>query len=406
MSVGLIFVAVIVAAINLRAAIASLGPVLPDVLAHFGAGGSLAGVITALPGAMFAVMGLSTVPLARRIGLSRTLLLGAVITLIGTAARPWLPGVWVFIVLTGLVAAGIAIGNVLVPAFVKKYGGRHTVTLMTVYSALLGFSGAVGPLSALLFHGENRWQWTLFIWALFCGVQVAIWTVVALRTGMDAPKAADRQAQIASTGPAATTSMWRSRTAIFLMLFFGIQSMNAYTQMGWLPQIFQENGVSPMVASIALAVVGSFHVLGGTVMPTVIDRAENFAIYPVIFGVLTAAGWAGILLAPTQVPLLWAVLLGMGGWCFPTAIALIPARTRVSLITARLSGFVQPYGYIIAAAGPLVIGMIHGITHSWTAILLGLMALALVMGAIGVRASRKTVIDDELAGAAGAKAQR
>ena len=51
---------------------------------------------------------------------------------------------------------------------------------------------------------------------------------------------------------------------------------------------------------------------------------------------------------------------------------MLPARTRTVPGTARLSGFVQPIGYILAA-------------------------LALVMGAVGVAASRRVFIEDELA---------
>lgn len=106
--VALVFVAVITAAMNLRAGIAGLGPVLGDVLASFNASGNLAGIITAMPGAFFAVMGLSAVPIARRVGLSRTLWLGMAMTLIGTAFRPWVNSAWPFMALTAFVVAGIA----------------------------------------------------------------------------------------------------------------------------------------------------------------------------------------------------------------------------------------------------------------------------------------------------------
>ena len=39
-------------------------------------------------------------------------------------------------------------------------------------------------------------------------------------------------------------------------------------------------------------------------------------------------------------------LIGSGGMAFATAISLIPARSVDPEITARLSGFVQPVGYI------------------------------------------------------------
>ncbi|SMX81828.1 MFS transporter, CP family, cyanate transporter [Brevibacterium sp. Mu109] len=448
----LIFVAVFIAAINLRAGIASLGAVLDGVLTSFGAGGRLAGVVTAMPGFFFAVMGLAAVPLASRFGLSKMLTWGMVLTLIGLAARPWVGEFWLFIALTACVVVGIALANVLLPAWIKNHGGRNIIALMTIYTSVLGLSGALGPLSALLFHGDDAWRGALFVWAIFAAGQVVVWVVIAARTGFDFPSlartrvvpevpeapetaeateiaevpktpeapatvdasatpevpggsdAATASASVSdSTPPArARASLWRAPTAVFLMLFFGLQSMNAYFQMGWLPQVYIDNGVSASVGSVALALVGALNIIGGLTMPTIIDRSRWLAIYPVVFSVFAAAGYLGLYLAADTWPLLWAFLLGLGGFCFPTAIALIPARSRTPLVTARVSGFVQPYGYFVAAAGPLIVGVVYGATGEWSAILLGLVAATVLMAIVGYRASRRGFIDDELEAGAGA----
>lgn len=385
----LLFLAVFTAAFNLRAGISSLGGVLDDTLAAFNAGGSLAGVITAIPGLCFAVFGLLAVPLALRLGLSRTLLAGMVLALVGLAVRPWVGGIWVFIVLTALVTTGIAVANVLLPAWIKNHGGRHIVALMTVYGSILGFSGAIGPLSTLV---TDDFRWALFLWAVPAVVQVLIWALVVLRTGKDVPEQTTPQG-----GETVDVSLWRSPTAVFLMIFFGLQSMQAYIQMGWLPKIYTDHGVSPAIASLALVLVGCFTVLGGLVMPVVIDRMRSIVWLPVLFSAVTATGYIGLWLAPAAAPLLWAGLLGFGGFCFPTAIALIPARSRAPMVTARLSGFVQPIGYVIAALGPFVVGVAREATGGWSLIIPVLAALCVLMALVGHRAAREVFIDDELA---------
>ena len=125
----------------------------------------------------------------------------------------------------------------------------------------------------------------------------------------------------------------------------------------------------------------------------VIPNAGNA---PAVFAALTGLGYVGLWLAPSTVPLLWAVLLGIGGCCFPTAIALIPARSRTPLVTARLSGFVQPLGYFIAGLGPFVLGVVHEQVGAWDGILIVLVGTAVLMGVLGVLAGKRTVIDDEL----------
>lgn len=421
----LAFVAVFLAAINLRAGIASLGPVLAEVLDAFGASGGMAGAITAMPGLFFAVMGLAAVPLASRFGLSAMLTAGMVLTLAGLALRPWVGDIAVFLVLTASVVAGIALANVLLPAWIKNHGGRHIVALMTIYASVLGLSGAVGPLSALLFE----WRGALFVWSLLAAVQVVVWVLVAHRTGFDfpslsqvpAPEAAAPAAEPAADAaagsapeavrvPAATpaapavgapagwlqVSLWRSSTAVFLMLFFGLQSTNAYIQMGWLPQIYRDAGMSASIGSIALAMVGALNVLGGILMPALIDRVRSVVLFPVLFSLLTAVGYGGLLLAPDTVPFLWSFILGVGGFCFPTAIALIPAQSRSPLVTARLSGFVQPFGYLLAAAGPFLVGLVYGRTGQWGGILVTLIIATALMAVCGYRAARRGFIDDEL----------
>lgn len=391
---GFALVAIFVAALNLRAGISSVGPVLGDVLSWYGASGALAGLITALPGMFFAIMGLAAVPIASRLGLSRTLLLGMALTLLGLGLRPWVGGVGLFVLLTALVVAGIALSNVLLPAWIKLHGGRNVVALMTVNSAVLGLSGGVGPLSAALAEGPGGWRDALFVWAWLALAQVLVWLVVAARTGYDFPS----PSTVGEDRPAPTGSLWRSPSAIALMAYFGLQSMQAYIQMGWLPQILIDAGVDVSLASLALSLTAVFGVAGGLVMPTVIQKSRWLPGWPLFFGIVTAVGYIGLLLVPDTLPLLWAGLLGLGGWAFPTALNLIVVRSRHPLVAARLSGFVQPYGYVIAALGPFLVGLAYQPEQpgTWTGILLVLIVLAVLKGLVGMRAARPGLVDEEL----------
>ncbi|WP_018297549.1 MFS transporter [Corynebacterium lubricantis] len=387
MPVVMLFLAVFTAAINLRAGMASVGAVLDEVIAYYDAPASLAGVITAMPGAFFCIMGLGAVPLARRTGITPTIFGGAVLTLFGLALRPYAPTISLFIVCTVGVVAGVAVANVLLPVWVKQYGGKHMVALMTVYSGVLGLSAALGPLSRLI---TENWQGALGFWAIPSALQVVVWIYVVAKFRVDIPRGSGTDSELYG-------SLWRSPTAVSLMLFFGLQSMNGYVQMGWLPVILKDAGVDDSTAATALSVVGFCGILGGLTLPTVIARSRTLTPWVLVFGLATAGGYLGLLVAPAAAPLLWAVVLGVGGWCFPLAVALIPARTRSPLVTAKLSGFVQPYGYVVAAVGPMLIGVAYGILGSFQAILIVLIILGVLLGLLGVTAARNVYIDDELA---------
>jgi len=116
----------------------------------------------------------------------------------------------------------------------------------------------------------------------------------------------------------------------------------------------------------------------------------------VSFGVMLALGYSGLIVAPATVPWAWALMLGYSGLAFPTAIALIAARTRHPSVTAQLSGFVQPVGYALAAIGPFLVGLVHEATGGWTLILVLLALTSVPLTIAGVRVARPTYVDDEI----------
>ena len=84
------------------------------------------------------------------------------------------------------------------------------------------------------------------------------------------------------------------------------------------------------------------------------------------------------------------MLIGGGqGGSFALGLNLFVARTRRVADTARLSAMAQSVGYTLCAAGPLLVGVLHEGTGSWTAplvLLLALLVPQLVSGALAGRA--------------------
>jgi CP family cyanate transporter-like MFS transporter len=66
-------------------------------------------------------------------------------------------------------------------------------------------------------------------------------------------------------------------------------------------------------------------------------------------------------------------------------------------VTARVSGFVQPVGYLGAGLGPVAVGALHDLTGGWTLVLSLLAACAVPFLVLGLRLSRPVYVDDELA---------
>lgn len=390
LSAGFILVATVLIAINLRPVASSVGPVLEEVTQGLGMSTAVAGFVTALPGLCFGLVGALAVGVARRIGMTTGIVLGLVAVGVGLLARAAIDSTLLFLLLTALALGGAAIGNVLVPAWIKRQ--PRDVRLMTVYSAGLTLGGAlaaavVAPVSAA---SDLGWRAALGLWGVMALAAAVPWAVIALRERRT-PGGRGSTTRVRSTG-----RIWRSPTAVALTVVFGIQSMNAYIQFGWLPQIYRDAGLSAGYAGILMSLLTALTLIGALMMPTVIARSPSLTGWMCAFGALLVIGNAGLLLAPATVPWLWAMILGTSGFAFPTAIALITARTRDPQVTARLSGFVQPTGYMLAALGPFLVGVIYQATGTWTVVLILLMLSGVVLTLAGLRVSHPSWVDEEL----------
>ncbi|MDQ1742575.1 MAG: transporter, family, cyanate transporter, partial [Pseudonocardiales bacterium] len=71
-------------------------------------------------------------------------------------------------------------------------------------------------------------------------------------------------------------------------------------------------------------------------------------------------------------------------------------RSREIATTTALSAFVQGIGYLLAGTGPLLVGVLLGISDSWTAPLVLLILAVLGSAATGYYAARPAFVDDQL----------
>ena len=386
---GLLLVAVVLVSINLRPGASSVGPVLEEVRLGLGMGAGVAGAVTGLPGLVFGLVGLLAVGFARKVGMTAGIAIGLAAAAAGLLLRVTTDSVPLFLLLTMLGLAGMAVGNVLVPAWIKAHG--HAVALMTVYGTGLVVGGTIGPLAtAPVTDAAGSWRAGLGVWGLLAVVALPLWGWLSLRE-----RRSPAEHRVSGDAPP-SGRVAHSPTALALTVLFGVQSMHAYVQFGWLPQVYRDAGISASQAGALQALLSSVGIAGALVMPTVIDRGRGLRPLAVSFGVVLALGYTGLLLAPATVPWLWALLLGYAGLAFPFAIAMITARTRHASVTAQLSGFMQPVGYALAAVGPFLVGLLHDATGGWTLVLALLALTGVPLAMAGLRVARPTYVDDEI----------
>lgn len=449
-----LIVGIVLAALNLRPAITSLGALLEEVRDGLGMSGSVAGLLTSVPPLCFAVFGVSAPRLARRFGPGAVVCAGMVAITLGLALRPFAGSTPVFLAASALALMGIAVGNVLMPVIVKRWFPHQVGTMTGLYSMALALGTASAaavavPLTDALGGG---WRLGLGVWAVLAALAVLPWvplirhrdedagtvttgpedagehpvragSPVTARSGEEGDAATASRATAPRGGPAADGAapeglapeglgaahagrlrITRSPTAWALAVFFGLQASGAYITMGWMPQVFRDAGVSADTAGLLLAVIMVMGVPLAFVIPKVAVRLPHQGPIVVALGVCGLAGYAGLYLAPASGAFVWAVLLGVSNCAFPLALTMVGMRARTGAGVAQLSGFAQSCGYLISIPGPLLVGVLYQSSGGWAlpiALMAGLMVPQIL---VGVLAGRNRTIESECALPEAAKA--
>jgi CP family cyanate transporter-like MFS transporter len=386
MSPALLAGGVILVAINLRPAAASIGPVLDRIETETGLSSGWAGALATLPVLCFGLLAPLAPVLARRFGLRASIAGGMCALLAGMVIR-LLPGVGFLFLGTGLAGAAIATGNVLVPVLVRRDFADRTGMAMALYStSLIAFAalaaGMTVPVANALGGG---WRPGLAVWAIPVMAAALAWAPALFRR--DVPGGIVRSGR--STAPtartASETSAAEAHTARTLLrkplawqvtLFFALQSGGFYATLAWLPSIFRSHGASEAHAGLLLSLTMVVGLVTALTVPGLANRGRNQRPLVIASCALTAAGLLGILLAPMTAPYLWTVLLGLGqNASFPLALMLIVLRGGSVATTEGLSTLAQSVGYVLAAFAPLAVGALHGLTQSWAPALILLLVL-------------------------------
>ncbi|MCO1595664.1 MFS transporter [Micromonospora sp. RHAY321] len=379
-------------ALNLRAAVTSLGALLDEVRDGLGLSGTTAGLVTTLPTIAFAGLGALTPWLVRRVAPARVLVVAMLALATGQVLRVATDSTWVFMITSALALAGIAVANILLPMLVKQHFPHRTGLVTGAYTMALTVGTTVAAASAVpIAHAFGSWRAGLGVWAGLAAVAVLPWVPLALR----ARAAARRATPTAAVSPPARIRPARTRLGWAMAIYFGAQSLSGYAIMGWLAQLFRDAGYQPESAGLLLAGVTALGVPIALVMPTLAGRLAT--LRPLVLG-LTAAStlaYLGLALAPHGAALLWVTLLAIGQGAFPMILTAIGLRARTAEGTVALSAFAQSTGYVIAALGPLMVGILYEVTGGWSAPVGFLLVALAVQAAAGMAIARPRYVEDE-----------
>ncbi|GLX00729.1 MFS transporter [Microtetraspora sp. NBRC 16547] len=380
----LVGLGIVLAALNLRTAVTSLGPVLDQVSAGLGMSGVVSGLLTTLPVLCFAFFGALTPALSHRVGEHRLLLSALVLLGVGLWLRSAVNTSGVFLAASVVALSGGAIGNVLIPTLIKRHFPARAGMMTTVYSTALAVGTMLAAAATVPIQraAGGNWHVALGVWAALAAVSAIPWLALL--------RSEPERHRVRGTGPG---ELVRSRLAWAIAAYFGTQSLIAYVMFGWLPQLLQDNGYTPDQAGTVLAVFTGLGIPISMLVPALAARMSDQRLLVIAFGAAYVIGFAGLLTGKALWA--WTIVVGVGMGSFPLALAMLALRARTAEATAALSAFGQSAGYLIAGAGPLAVGVLYEVSGGWTIPFVLLFAVVAAQMVAGWYAGAQRVIEDE-----------
>jgi len=371
---------IVLLAANLRPALTGVAPLIGQIRADTGISNGVAGLLTTLPLLTFGLLSPIAPRAARRFGMERVLLACLLVLTAGILLR-W-AGAALFLG-TVVLGAAIAVANVLLPSLVKREFPEHAGPMTSVYSSSLGISAALAagvsvPLAQL---DGISWRGALAVWALPALLAGVAWLPQLGRS--------DRPADPSARSSPGVRDLWRSPLAWQVTLFMGLQSLAYYVTLTWLPEILHAEGMSATRAGWMLGLSQAVAIVTMFLAPMIAGRRPSQRGVVVVAVGMSGVGALGLLVAGSTAGILWVVLLGLGqGASFSLALTFFALRAPDPGHAAALSGMAQSVGYLLAAGGPFLFGVLRDVTGAWKVPLALLLTVTLCLLIAGLGAAR------------------
>ena len=347
-----ILCAVFMVALNLRPALASLGPVLETLRTDLNLTHGSAGLLTTLPVLCMGVFAPLAMSMSARYGLRNAILCSTL--LIGCATLLRSLGNFTGLLISSVCAgAGISILSPLLSIFVKRrFPARSARVSSWTTSALCMGAGLSAGTSAFLSTWLG-WPTGLACWSVLAFAAALLWWWIM-------PPATDTTLAIRYSLP------WRQPRAWLLMLIFGVHSVIFYVLLAWVAPAYIEYGKSAADAGHLLGLFAIMQVVGTMLVSALPTRQRERRPAILLNSGCMLAGLAGIWLAPTFMPELMMCLLGAGTAGFFSLMLILPldyseSPEAAGAWTAMMCGG----GYVIASTGPVLAGWVRDYSASY-----------------------------------------
>lgn len=374
----LLLLGIIMIATNLRAPITSVGPLVGTITNSLNLTGAQAGLITTLPLIAFAIISPIAPKLARKFGTETTILSALILIILGLSIR-YLPSISTLFLGTAILGCGIAIGNVLIPSIVKQEFQNQSGLVTSIYSVSMNLTGAIASGVSIPLIEKLGWTWNqaFSLWIILAALALLAW-LPQLKN-----KKATPEVNVVDTN----NSIWHSSLAWSVSLFMGIQSFIFYVLVAWLPEMLINQGIPSSKSGGMLSLLQLTLLPTTFIIPIIAEKRPNQKSLVVISFTLFTLGISGLMFSSLAVISLSIIAIGIaGGIAFSLSMMFFNLRTSTPKEAADLSGMAQSIGYILAAVGPFLFGLLHDLTNNWQSSLFLLIGMTIILLFVGLNA--------------------
>ncbi|ORI02006.1 MFS transporter [Mammaliicoccus sciuri] len=380
----ILFIGILLIGASLRAPITSVGIALPSIKDTLNLSNTSVSLITIIPLLSFAVISLFAAKISHKFGIDRTVFGALILICVGIALRAITGVSWLYVG-TILIGVGIAFGNVLTPGIIKMNFPLRIGIMTGYYTVVMNIFGSVSSYVTAPLVKHFNYNIAISLIGIVTFIGIITWSFQL-----------NKHETVNSSQTTTNINVWKSPLSWQITLLMGGQSMIFYSLINWLPEFLLSHGTPINEAGIYLSILQLAIIPLTFVTPIFAEKLKNQVLITFVTGLLFVLGILTLMLQPNWA-FLGIILIGVAsGLAFGLVNTFFGLRTENGLTAAKLSGMSQSVGYLFAAIGPLLFGILHDATNSWNTSFGILLVTSIIIMIIGSRAGRNITIEQTL----------
>lgn len=277
-------------------------------------------------------------------------------------------------------------GNVLLPAIIKSCFPYRIESMTSLYTVIMQVVSTVSTGISVPVAAAFGWQKALAVWmipAAFALLSCLMNSGLVISGEKKDRREGKRR-----------NAIYKKGMAWWITCYMGVQSMIFYTFIAWLSPMMQDRGYDQVFSGCLLSAYVLMGMAGSAVLPFIMGKNRTQSSTGIQLGVLYLVGIIFVMCTDLKsLSIAGIMLCGFcSGTCISFSMSLFGLHTSNGEDASRLSAMAQSVGYLMAAAGPVLIGKMYGYTGGWMFPMGFMAACTLFLIVAGKRAGREEVL--------------